>query len=78
MPGLLEKQWLRYSAILPKDASEEQRIETKRAFFGGIAALTTIQLDIIAPLPEPLAVIMMVGIEKELAAFAEAVKAGKA
>ena len=70
--------WSTYAErVLPTRAGETQKIETKRAFYGGAQALFGLCTGPLTDLSDEDAETMLTSIDEELRAFVEDVKAGK-
>ncbi len=76
----IKKIWETYRAILPKDASANQIIETRRAFYAGADALFVTILNLLEPGAEATDndLKMLDEIQKEFNDFAELIKNGVA
>lgn len=76
----LQSQYESYSTfVMPKTASETQRIETKRAFYAGAMACFQLQQGIAAGnISDDAAVQMLEGMHDELRRFATEISAGRA
>jgi hypothetical protein len=69
--NLIRKAWETYDRnVVPKDAGDAQRLETRRAFFAGAMALQSIHNEIAQPhTTEQAAFVMLSAIQAELADF---------
>ena len=77
----LATEWASYeAACIPATADDTQRIESRRAFYAGARSLFTLLILGVSTATEetPGDVALMATVEDELAAFNEAVKAGRA
>jgi hypothetical protein len=78
---LLETEWMRYrNAVIPKDASPVQLLESRRAFYGGAWALYALMMNSLHPDVEPTEsdTKMMAKLDAEMREFGERVKRGHA
>jgi hypothetical protein len=77
LPDRFRPEWESYErGVMPADASEAQRIETRRAFYAGAQAAFAMVRSL--PNDETAAVECLVGFQLELAQFAADVESGKA
>ena len=69
--NLIRKSWESYDRdVVPKDASDSQRLEVRRAFFAGAVAMQTINNVIAQPeLPEAVGMKMLSAVQAELDDF---------
>lgn len=78
---LIDAEWRSYAeVVLPADAPEIQRVETRRAFYAGASTLLGAILKTLDPCLEPTAEDMrrMDAIHQELEDFARHVRQGRA
>ena len=80
--NLFKDEWESYAlAVLPEDASGEQIVETRRAFYaGGTSLLLAVLTDIVGPddKVDEAAVGALDSVHQEFVAFAMAVENGEA
>lgn len=73
MPKLIEAAWLSYEkSVIPPDAPEVQRVESRRAFYAGAMHLQAIMFRELGddPMPTPADEAFMRAIVAELQAYA--------
>ncbi len=76
----IELMWHSYRQMIPAEASLSQHIETRRAFYAGAKALQSIMLNQTSDEPEMTEADerLIEGLDAELQAFADEIKAGRA
>jgi hypothetical protein len=77
----MAEQWDQFArAVLPRDASADQRREMRRAFYAGAQGILFRVISALAPESEPTEddLRMMDDLEKELAEFGQMIKDGRA
>lgn len=78
---LMAEEWDKFArAVMPRGASEDQRREMRRAFYGGAQAILFGVIAAFAPESEPTEADLeiMHNLSSELSDFADKVKAGTA
>lgn len=81
MSRIIEKEWFDFAAkVLPGNASEVQRKETRRAFYAGAITLFAAIQDRLSPEadPTPADIGVMESIHQEFLAWERALREGRA